>query len=100
MQQTFAIAALWMGLALVATFLGSRLKISNALMEILVGTAAGAVATHYFGPRALGAKEPWLGFVASTGAVTLTFLAGAELDPASMRAKYKEVLAVGLVSFA
>jgi Kef-type K+ transport system membrane component KefB len=100
MQQTFAIAALWMGLALVATFLGSRFKVSNALMEIGVGIVAGAVATQWIGPEALGAKQPWLTFVASTGAVMLTFLAGAELDPGTMRSKWKEVTLVGLVSFA
>jgi Kef-type K+ transport system membrane component KefB len=100
MDQTFAIAALWLGLALIATFLGTRLKISNALMEITVGVAAGAVAAHFVGPEALGAKLPWLTFVASTGAVMLTFLAGAELDPGTMRARWKEVLVVGLVSFA
>lgn len=99
MEQTFALAALWMGLALTATFVGSRLKISNALMEICVGIAAGALATRYVGPDALGARQPWLVFVASTGAVVLTFLAGAELDGATMRAKWKEVLVVGLVSF-
>jgi Kef-type K+ transport system membrane component KefB len=33
------------------------------------------------------------------GAVLLTFLAGAELDPAAMRSKLREVLVVGLVSF-
>jgi len=100
MEQTFAIAALWVGLALVATFLGTRLKISNALMEISVGIVAGAVATRYFDSEALGAKQPWLVFIASTGAVVLTFLAGAELDPGTMRAKWKEVIVVGLVSFA
>jgi len=99
-EQTFAVAALWVGLALLATFLGSRLSVSNALMEILVGVAAGAVAVHFAGPEALGARLPWLTFIASTGAVMLTFLAGAELDPISMRRKWKEVLIVGLVSFA
>ena len=100
MEQTFAIAALWLGLALVATFLASRLRISNALMEITVGVAAGAVATRFFGPEALGSGLPWLTFVASTGSVLLTFLAGAELEPAAMRGMWREVLVVGLVSFA
>lgn len=100
MTETFAIAALWLALALVATFLGSRLKVSNALMEICVGIAAGAVAAHYFAPDAMGAKLPWVTFIASTGAVVLTFLAGAELDPGTMRARWREVVFVGLVSFA
>lgn len=100
MEHAFALAALWLGLALVATFLGSHLKVSNALMEIMVGTAAGAVATHVVGPDSLGAKEPWLAFIAGSGAVLLTFLAGAELDPGTMRAKWKEVLVVGSVGFA
>ncbi len=100
MASTFGMAALWMGLALVATFLGSRLKVSNALMEIGVGVAAGFVATRFIGPDALGAHLPWLGFIASTGAVMLTFLAGAELDVDTMRRKWKEVSVVGLVSFA
>jgi glutathione-regulated potassium-efflux system ancillary protein KefC len=99
-QHAFAIAALWIGLALIATILGSRFKVSNALMEIGVGVVAGAMATRYFGPEALGSRQPWLAFVAGTGAVMLTFLAGAELDPATMRAKWNEVLVVGLVSFA
>ncbi|MFO7694634.1 MAG: cation:proton antiporter [Vicinamibacterales bacterium] len=100
MEHAFTIAALWLGLALLATFLGTHLRVSNALMEIVVGVAAGAVAARFVGPEALGAKEPWLVFIASSGAVLLTFLAGAELDPATMRAKWKEVLLVGLVSFA
>jgi glutathione-regulated potassium-efflux system ancillary protein KefC len=99
-EQMFWLAAVWLGLALIATFLGSRLRISGALMEITVGIAAGAVAARWFGPEALGAKQSWLTFLASTGAVVLTFLAGAEIDPATMRAKWKEVLGVGLVSFA
>jgi glutathione-regulated potassium-efflux system ancillary protein KefC len=100
MEHAFSIGALWLGLALIATFLASRLKVSNALLEIIVGIVAGNIATHFFGPETLGSKLPWLTFVASTGAVVLTFLAGAELDPATMRTRWKEVLLVGLVSFA
>lgn len=100
MEHTFLIAALWFGLAVIATFVAARLRISGALTEILVGVAAGAVATHWFGADTLGAKLPWLTFVATTGAVLLTFLAGAELDPAALRARWREVSVVGLVSFA
>ena len=37
MEQAFTIAALWFGLALLATFLAPKLEISMALMEIPVG---------------------------------------------------------------
>jgi len=99
MEQAFGIAALWFGLALVATFLASRLRISGALMEILVGVAAAAILGRLFGPDAMGADLPWLKFLASTGAVILTFLAGAELEPSVMRRKWQEVGVVGFVSF-
>ncbi|MBI5488261.1 MAG: cation:proton antiporter [Deltaproteobacteria bacterium] len=100
MEHAFTIAALWVGLALAATFLAARFRVSGALLEIAVGVVAGTIATSYWGPEALGARLPWLTFVAGSGAVLLTFLAGAELDPATMRARWKEVLGVGLVSFA
>jgi len=70
-----------------------------ALVEICVGIAAGAAAEHFFGPESLGADVDWLRFLATTGAVVLTFLAGAELEPAMLRAKWKEVTVVGLVGF-
>jgi Kef-type K+ transport system membrane component KefB len=99
MEQAFSIATLWFGLALVATFLAARLKISMALMEIIVGVAAAAAIGHFFGKDAMGTDLPGLKFLASTGAVLLTFLAGAELDPAVMRRKWKEVSVVGAVGF-
>ncbi|MCK7500585.1 MAG: cation:proton antiporter [Comamonadaceae bacterium] len=39
-------------------------------------------------------------FLSGAGAIVLTFLAGAELDPVVFRAKWREATAVGLVSFA
>lgn len=53
MEQPFAVAALRVGLALVATFLGPRFKISNALTEILVGVAAGTIAAPFLGCTAV-----------------------------------------------
>jgi glutathione-regulated potassium-efflux system ancillary protein KefC len=99
MENAFAIAALWYGLALVATFLASRLKVSGALMEIIVGIAAAAILSAVFGGDAMGANLPWLKFLATTGAVVLTFLAGAELEPSVMRRKWQEVSVVGLMGF-
>lgn len=99
MQSVFSIATLWLALALGAAIVACKLRIATALIEILVGTAAAAVASHYGAAEAFGAKEPWLTFLASTGSVALTFLAGAELDPDTLRQKLKEVTVVGLVGF-
>jgi Kef-type K+ transport system membrane component KefB len=89
------LATVWLALAVLATLLASHLRVSLALMEICVGMAA-ALAV---GPDALGANHEWLRVVASLGAVLLTFLAGAELDPAAMKIKLREVMLVGLVGF-
>jgi glutathione-regulated potassium-efflux system ancillary protein KefC len=99
MEQAYAIAAIWLALALLSTFIASWMRISTALVEIVVGVIAGAVAIRFFGEAALGAKLPWLTFLASSGAIVLTFLAGAELDPAVLRAKWKETTFVGIVGF-
>jgi len=99
LESTYAIGTLWYGLALIATFLASRFKVSGALMEILVGIAAAAAIGRYFGAEAMGANLAWVKFLASIGAVILTFLAGAELEPVVMRRKWKEVTLVGLVGF-
>jgi Kef-type K+ transport system membrane component KefB len=99
LESTYAIGTLWYGLALIATFLASRFRVSGALMEILVGIAAAAAIGRYFGAETMGANLAWVKFLASIGAVILTFLAGAELEPAVMRRKWKEVTVVGLVGF-
>jgi glutathione-regulated potassium-efflux system ancillary protein KefC len=95
----FPLAALWVALALVATVIACKLKLATALVEILVGIAAGAVAGRYGLGEALGSRQPWLTFLAGTGSVALTFLAGAELDPVTLRRKLTEVSVVGLVGF-
>jgi len=92
-------AALWVGLALVAAWLGIWLKISTALTEIVVGTGAALVLNAVFGADVLNPKAPWLVFLAGAGSILLTFLAGAELDPVVFRRKWKEATAVGLVGF-
>src|SRR5262249_40550906 len=43
--------------------------------------------------------ESWIKFLSGVGAIVLTFLAGAELDPAVFKLKWKEAVAVGLASF-
>jgi len=91
----YALAALWIGLALAAALLAIRLRIANALSEIVVGTLAGA----FLGTALLGVDETWIRFLAGAGAIVLTFLAGAELDPDAFRRQWKEATAIGLISF-
>jgi Kef-type K+ transport system membrane component KefB len=98
-ENTWLLASLWLGLALVATVAAIALRISTALSEILVGTVAQLAIGAYCGFAGLGAKAPWITFLAGTGAIVLTFLAGAELDTASFRAKWKETVVIGLVGF-
>lgn len=99
MENVWILAALWVGLALVATLLAIWLKISTALTEIVVGTVAQLAIGAVAGSASLGAKSDWVSFLAGTGAIVLTFLAGAELDPAIFRTKWKEAGMVGLVGF-
>ncbi len=99
MENTWFAAALWLGLALVATLLAIWFRISTALSEIVVGTVAQLFIGALVGFDALGGKAPWITFLAGTGAIVLTFLAGAELDTDTFRAKWKEALAVGMVGF-
>jgi Kef-type K+ transport system membrane component KefB len=57
------------------------LRIATALSEIVVGTIIGAI----IGAAVLGTDQSWVKFLSGTGAILLTFLAGAELDPAVFR---------------
>jgi Kef-type K+ transport system membrane component KefB len=99
MGQVWFVADLWFLLALVAVLVANWLRVSTALSEIVVGVAAGLVIGALFGGNALGAKAEWITFLAGAGAIVLTFLAGAELDPDVFRAKWKESSAVGLIGF-
>jgi glutathione-regulated potassium-efflux system ancillary protein KefC len=99
MENVWVLAAVWVGLALIATLLAIWFKISTALTEIIVGTVAQFVIAAFIGHGGLGAKAGWIAFLAGTGAIVLTFLAGAELDPVIFRRKWKEATVVGLVGF-
>ena len=99
MTGIWALAALWLGLALIASLLSIWLRISTALSEIVVGTIAQLISGAAIGSAILGTDETWIKFLSGLGAIVLTFLAGAELDPAVFRLKWKEAAAVGLASF-
>jgi glutathione-regulated potassium-efflux system ancillary protein KefC len=99
MEQIWPVAALWLLLALLATLFSVWFRISTALSEIVVGTLGQLIIGGLIGTQALAVSSQWITFLASAGAVILTFLAGAELDPAVFRTKRKEAFAVGLVGF-
>ena len=92
MDNVYFVAAAWMGLALIASLVSIRLGISVALVEIFVGVLAG----NFAGLQ----TTPWIDFLAAFGAGLLTFLAGAEIDPDSLRRHLKASLTIGIVSFA
>jgi glutathione-regulated potassium-efflux system ancillary protein KefC len=81
MAEVWLLAAVWVGLALIAVLIAIKLHISTALSEIVVGTVAQLIIGAAVGTTFLGAQQPWIAFLAGAGAIVLTFLAGAELDP-------------------
>jgi Kef-type K+ transport system membrane component KefB len=105
MDNSWGIAAVWMGLALLASLLSIRLNLSVALVEILVGIAAGNLAhllDHFqvFGLTWELKANEWIAFLAGFGSILLTFMAGAEIEPAILRKFFKESMSIGLASFA
>ncbi len=105
MEYSWGIATIWMGLALIASFLSIRYKFSVALVEILVGVAAGNLAHlldnyHVFGLHWELKANEWIAFLAGFGSILLTFMAGAEIEPGVLRRFFKESMAIGVASFA
>ncbi len=98
MHEVWGMAALWLGLALIATLLSIWFRIATALSEIVVGTVAQLVIGAFIG-TSLGSDLGWIKFLSGTGAIVLTFLAGAELDPVVFKARWKEATVIGLVAF-
>lgn len=98
MQEVWGLAAIWLGLALIATLLSIWLRIATALSEIIVGTVAQLLIGALIGTT-LGSDTPWIKFLSGTGAIVLTFLAGAELDPDVFKVKWKEATVIGLIAF-
>ncbi len=92
MEQTWYVATIWIGLALVASIISIRTAISVALVEICVGVIGG----NFLG---LDPKVEWISFLSGFGAILLTFLAGAEIEPEILKKYGKESVAIGVVSF-
>ncbi len=79
MEAIWGIAAVWMGLALLASLLAIRFKVSIALVEILVGVAAGNLVALLEHAQALGLRwelkaNEWIAFLAGFGSILLTFM--------------------------
>ena len=91
MDNPYSIAALWMGLAFIAAMVSVRSGISVSLLEIIVGIIVGN-AFHI-------TSSEWIDFLAGFGSGLLTFLAGAELEPETLRKRLRETLAIGAASF-
>lgn len=99
MESIFLTATLWLALAVLSALIASSLRLSIALVEICVGVVTAAGAEFFNLGDVLAAHSEWVTFLAASGAVVLTFLAGAELDPDIVRMKLTEVSVVGLVGF-
>jgi len=84
-------SALWMGLALASSLISIRVAISVALIEIIVGSVGGNLLDM--------APASWVNYLAGVGAILLTFLAGAEIDPVVIRKHFWPSTTIGAVGF-
>jgi Kef-type K+ transport system membrane component KefB len=86
------VASLLALLVLLASMASVELGLSVAIIEIAAGVLAGNV---------FGITSPsWMDFIAAFAGIVLTFLAGAEVDPALMRERLRESVLIGGLSFA
>ena len=85
-------AAMWVALLI---FLASIISVEAALSAAIIEIAAGVLAGNFLGLH----PAPWMDFLAGFGGILLTFLAGAEVDPAILKTKFKESLLIGGFSF-
>src|SRR6202140_3355160 len=92
MQNVWLASSVWIGLALLASIISIRVAISVALVEIIVGAAAGNVIHLEI--------TQWVNFLAGFGAIMLTFLAGTEIDSNVIRKKLGPSVGIGVASFA
>jgi Kef-type K+ transport system membrane component KefB len=84
-------SALWMALAFVAALASLWITISAALFEIVVGAVAG---------NTVGLPlTPWINYIASFGAIVLTFLAGTDIDPHVVKKHFWSSVTIGVMGF-
>ena len=91
MENIWLQSALWMVLALIAAIGSLFVTISAALFEIVVGAIAG---------NTVGLPlTPWVDYIASFGAIVLTFLAGTDIDPHVVKRNFASSVTIGLMGF-
>ena len=91
MENIWFQSALWMALALTAAICSLFVTISAALFEIEVGAVAG---------NTLGLPlTDWINYIASFGAIVLTFLAGTDIDPHVVKRNFGSSVTIGLMGF-
>jgi Kef-type K+ transport system membrane component KefB len=90
-NNAWTVAGVWMLLAAVSAFVAIRLKMPAALVEIIAGMLAGNLIAMR--------TNAWIDFVAGFGSILLTFLAGAEIDPAVLRKQLVPSTVLGAASF-
>jgi Kef-type K+ transport system membrane component KefB len=91
MENIWFQSALWMVLALIAAMGSLFVTISAALFEIVVGALAG---------NTVGLPlTPWVNYIASFGAIVLTFLAGTDIDPHVVKRNFASSVTIGLMGF-
>lgn len=91
----YYVAAIWIGMALIASLVSIRIALPVALVEIVVGAIAGNIP----GIKEHVAQTGYTTFLADIGSIALTFLAGAEIDPVSLRKHWQASVSIGVVSF-
>ncbi len=94
-MNVYYVMAIWVGMALLASFFSIKVGLSVALVEILIGAVAGNIP----GIREHVQQTDYTTLLAGIGSVLLTFLAGAEIDPVSLKKHWKASLSMGAVSF-
>ncbi|HEX5190231.1 MAG TPA: cation:proton antiporter [Streptosporangiaceae bacterium] len=94
-MNSYYVAAIWLGMALLASVVSIKIAVPVALVEIVVGALAGNIP----GVSAHISQPDFVTFLASAGSLVLTFLAGSEIDPVSLRGHWKASLSIGFVSF-
>src|SRR4029077_2599753 len=91
----YYVAAIWLGMALLACMVSICIAVPAALVEIVIGALAGNIP----GIQQHVTQTGFVTFLASVGSLVLTFLAGAENDPVSLRGRWEASVSIGLASF-